>query len=168
VGVGVGVGVDAGRDEELRRFHQFVGVVLSSRAQFVVVVDTLRVLQRRLLRAPKAAKAGGVGGVAVTGGGPGGEGGEGQGEGLTPRTLAGMKEDDLAELIKSVHYNKAKAKHLVKASKMLLQRHKGRVPRNQAALLRLPGIGETLAELLVIVLNADLSARKGPGPSGTT
>ena len=74
-------------------------------------------------------------------------------------SVANMPDAELADLIKSVHYNKAKAKHLVQASKLLLQRHKGRVPRTHASLIRLPGVGETLAELLVLVLNSKAKAK---------
>ena len=67
--------------------------------------------------------------------------------GLTPEKISEMSESDLAELIKNVSFYNTKAKHIKKATEILLEEHKGQVPNNLKDLLALPGVGKKIAYL---------------------
>ncbi|CAN0391407.1 unnamed protein product, partial [Hapterophycus canaliculatus] len=61
--------------------------------------------------------------------------------GLTAAALAGTGQEELAGILRHVHWNKAKAKHVRESAAMILRRHRGVVPRRRGDLLALPGVG---------------------------
>jgi endonuclease III len=65
--------------------------------------------------------------------------------------VADMAEEELAGLIKYIHYNKAKAKHLRLAAIKVRDELGRRVPTTEKGLLDIPGIGPTLAPLLAFL-----------------
>ncbi len=67
----------------------------------------------------------------------------------TPRGLLRLDEDALAALIRPVGFYRTKARTLREVSRLLLERHAGRVPRDLDALLALPGVGRKTANLVV-------------------
>ena len=71
--------------------------------------------------------------------------------GICPAAIGSMEEGELGALLSSVHYNNAKAKYLQSSARMISSAFGGGVPKQRSQLLRLPGIGEKLAALLLIV-----------------
>ena len=67
-------------------------------------------------------------------------------------TMADMAEadiDELSEIVKPCGLYKVKAKNIKDASKMLLSEFGGRLPEDMDSLLRLPGVGRKIANLLI-------------------
>ena len=62
--------------------------------------------------------------------------------------MAQAEEDDIYELIKSVSYPNAKAKHLVEMSRKLVCDFNGEVPSEMAQLVTLPGVGRKTANVI--------------------
>jgi endonuclease III len=69
----------------------------------------------------------------------------------TPRALAKLTEKQIERLIYPVSFYRHKARHLKNASRLLLERHGGRVPGSMAELLALPGVGRKTANLVLIL-----------------
>ncbi len=77
---------------------------------------------------------------------------------VTPRLFArypdpgAMADADVREvenLIHSVGFFHTKARHLVETSRLLVERHDGKVPDSMEALLALPGVGRKTANLVI-------------------
>ncbi|CDI01345.1 endonuclease III; DNA glycosylase/apyrimidinic (AP) lyase, acts on 5-formyluracil and 5-hydroxymethyluracil [Candidatus Competibacter denitrificans Run_A_D11] len=66
----------------------------------------------------------------------------------TPRTLLELGEAELKEHIKIIGLYNAKAANILKTCALLLERHGGEVPRDQAALEALPGVGRKTANVI--------------------
>ena len=64
------------------------------------------------------------------------------------KTMAQAEPEDVLEFIRSVSYPNAKADHLVKMARALVERHKGEVPSDMNALLDLPGVGRKTANVI--------------------
>ena len=64
------------------------------------------------------------------------------------KAMAQVDEDEVLEYIKSVSYPNAKAEHLVKMSRMLVERFGGEVPSDMNLLLDLPGVGRKTANVV--------------------
>ncbi len=64
------------------------------------------------------------------------------------QAMAQVEVDEIYEYIKSVSYPNAKAEHLVKMARMLVERHNGEVPSDMNALLDLPGVGRKTANVI--------------------
>ena len=67
-------------------------------------------------------------------------------------TMADMAEadiDELSEIVKPCGLYKVKAKNIKDASEMLLSEFGGRLPEDMDSLLRLPGVGRKIANLLI-------------------
>ncbi len=64
------------------------------------------------------------------------------------KTMATAEADDVLEYIKSVSYPNAKADHLIKMARMLVERHNGEVPEDMNQLLDLPGVGRKTANVI--------------------
>lgn len=62
--------------------------------------------------------------------------------------MAQAEEDDIYDLIKSVSYPNAKAKHLVEMSRKLECDFNGEVPSEMAQLVTLPGVGRKTANVI--------------------
>jgi endonuclease-3 len=67
----------------------------------------------------------------------------------TPRQVLELTEERLAELIYPVGFYLTKARRLRQISRLLLDRHDGRVPQEIGALLELPGVGRKTANLVL-------------------
>ncbi|CAN0415789.1 unnamed protein product, partial [Laminaria digitata] len=65
--------------------------------------------------------------------------------------MAKIEQDDLAHILRSIHWNKAKAKHIREAGRMVLTRFRGVIPRRKVHLLALPGVGPVLGDILANV-----------------
>lgn len=64
------------------------------------------------------------------------------------RSMAAAKVDEVYELIRSVSYPNAKAKHLVEMSCQLVERFNGEVPESAADLTSLAGVGRKTANVI--------------------
>jgi endonuclease-3 len=64
------------------------------------------------------------------------------------KAMAKAEVDEVLEYIKSVSYPNAKAEHLVKMARMLVERHNGEVPADMNQLLDLPGVGRKTANVI--------------------
>jgi endonuclease III len=69
----------------------------------------------------------------------------------TPKLLACMPVEEIEKLIYPVGFYHTKARHLIEMSGILMQGHKGAVPRSMDALLELPGVGRKTANLVLTV-----------------
>lgn len=67
------------------------------------------------------------------------------------RSMAAATVDEVYELIRSVSYPNAKAKHLVEMSCQLVERFNGEVPESAADLTSLAGVGRKTANVICAV-----------------
>ena len=63
--------------------------------------------------------------------------------------LAKAKLKDVEEIIKPIGLYKNKAKNIVETSKVLVNKHKGRVPKKREELEALPGVGRKTANIIL-------------------
>jgi endonuclease-3 len=66
----------------------------------------------------------------------------------TPAALAALPAQRIARSIYPAGFYRTKADHLRSVSRLLLQRHEGKVPPDMDALLALPGVGRKTANLV--------------------
>ena len=64
------------------------------------------------------------------------------------KSMAKAEPEDVLEYISSVSYPNAKADHLVKMARALVEKHDGEVPSDMNALLDLPGVGRKTANVI--------------------
>ena len=69
----------------------------------------------------------------------------------TPEDVAQAPLTTLTRLIRSCSYPNAKARYLRGFSKIILQRHGGKVPDTMEELVRLPGVGRKTASIILAV-----------------
>ena len=69
----------------------------------------------------------------------------------TAEAMAKANWEDIFELITSVSYPNAKAKHLVEMAKMLVEQFNGEVPEKREDLMKLPGVGRKTANVVQAV-----------------
>src|SRR5512135_531136 len=67
----------------------------------------------------------------------------------TPEAICALGEAGLAEFIKTIGLYKSKARHLIAACKLLIERHHSQVPADRAALEALPGVGRKTANVIL-------------------
>ncbi|HUX30407.1 MAG TPA: endonuclease III [Thiobacillus sp.] len=67
----------------------------------------------------------------------------------TPEALYALGETGLAEFIRTIGLYKSKARHLIAACRMLIERHGSQVPADRAALEALPGVGRKTANVIL-------------------
>jgi endonuclease-3 len=67
----------------------------------------------------------------------------------TPEGIVALGENGLKRYIGSIGLYNAKAKNLVAASRMLIERHGGEVPRDRESLEALPGVGRKTANVVL-------------------
>ena len=67
----------------------------------------------------------------------------------TPKAMLELGEDGLAGYIRTIGLWRVKARHAIAASRLLIERHGGRVPRERAALEALPGVGRKTANVVL-------------------
>ena len=65
------------------------------------------------------------------------------------RAMAQASVEAVYELVRSVSYPNAKARHLVEMARMLTDQYGGEVPSEAAALVKLPGVGRKTANLIL-------------------
>ncbi len=70
---------------------------------------------------------------------------------VTPKAMLELGEEGVAGYIRTIGLWRVKARHVIAASRLLVERHHGRVPRERKALEALPGVGRKTAN---VVLNA--------------
>ena len=70
----------------------------------------------------------------------------------TPFEMSQVTEEELAKEINSIGLYRNKSKSIVKASKMLVEKYNGEVPKNRELLQELPGVGRKTAN--VVLCNA--------------
>jgi len=66
----------------------------------------------------------------------------------TPEKMLALGEAGLKDHIKTIGLYNTKAKNVIKLSRLLLDRHDGRVPNDQKALEALPGVGRKTANVV--------------------
>ena len=64
------------------------------------------------------------------------------------RSMAQAEPEDVLDYISSVSYPNAKADHLLKMARLLVERHDGEVPSDMNLLLDLPGVGRKTANVI--------------------
>ncbi|MCL2830540.1 MAG: endonuclease III [Betaproteobacteria bacterium] len=69
----------------------------------------------------------------------------------TPEKMRALGEEGLAEQIKSIGLYRTKAKNIIAACGLLIERHGGAVPRTREALETLPGVGRKTANVVLNV-----------------
>jgi endonuclease-3 len=69
----------------------------------------------------------------------------------TPQTLAQASEEDIFQIIRSISYPNAKAKHLKGMAEKLISDYQGQVPNTVEALQTLPGVGRKTANVVCAV-----------------
>ena len=67
----------------------------------------------------------------------------------TLESLAEAKQDDIEEIIHSCGFFRSKARDIISAAGMLLEKYGGRVPGTMEQLLTLPGVGRKTANLIL-------------------
>ena len=65
-----------------------------------------------------------------------------------PTAIVALGEEKLCAAIRTIGLYKTKAKHVIALSQLLLERHSGEVPNDQAALEALPGVGHKTANVI--------------------
>lgn len=69
-----------------------------------------------------------------------------------PESLSKAEADDVFPIIRSVSFANNKTKHLIGMAKMLMEKHKGKVPDNMEDLVELPGVGRKTANVIMSVV----------------
>ena len=67
----------------------------------------------------------------------------------TAELLAGARQEEVEELIKSTGFYRNKAKSIIGFAQGLVDRHGGEVPADMDALVRLPGVGRKTANVVL-------------------
>ena len=67
----------------------------------------------------------------------------------TPKSIAALKEAGLKKYIKSIGLYNSKAKHIIQTCHILLEKHRGEVPRSRTELEALPGVGRKTASVML-------------------
>ena len=70
----------------------------------------------------------------------------------TVEAMAAATEEDVLSYVKSVSYPNSKARHLVEAARMLVERFNGQVPETLDELTQLPGVGRKTANVVMSVV----------------
>jgi len=67
----------------------------------------------------------------------------------TPYDFASLEPKELEEFIRSCGLYKSKAKNIIETSKIIVEKHGGKVPRNFNDLVKLPGVGRKTANVIL-------------------
>ena len=67
----------------------------------------------------------------------------------TPQKMLALGVDGLIPYIQTIGLFRSKAKHLIEACRLLVERHGGTVPETRAALEQLPGVGRKTANVIL-------------------
>jgi len=69
----------------------------------------------------------------------------------TPQQMVALGEEKLSDAIKTIGLYRGKAKNVVALSKILIEQHGGKVPKDREALEALPGVGRKTANVVLNV-----------------
>ena len=69
----------------------------------------------------------------------------------TPQAILALGQEGLEEYIRTIGLYRTKAKHLLQACRILVEKHGGKVPRDRASLEALPGVGRKTANVVLNV-----------------
>jgi len=67
----------------------------------------------------------------------------------TPEAIFALGEEGLKKYIKTIGLFNSKAKHIIKACKILIDKHNSEVPQNRTELEGLPGVGRKTANVIL-------------------
>lgn len=67
----------------------------------------------------------------------------------TPKAMVALGEEGVSHHIRTLGLYRGKARNVVELSRLLLERHRGEVPRDRAALEALPGVGRKTANVVL-------------------
>lgn len=67
----------------------------------------------------------------------------------TLKSIANAKEEKILKILKSLNYNKTKAKNIINCAKNLINDYSGKVPRDFEVLTSLPGVGRKTANVFL-------------------
>ena len=70
----------------------------------------------------------------------------------TPEKMLALGEEGLRDYIKSIGLYRAKAKNVIALSKILVEKHGGKVPGEREALEALPGVGRKTANVVLNII----------------
>jgi len=70
----------------------------------------------------------------------------------TPEQMLALGEEGLTEAIKTIGLYRGKAKNVIALSRLLVEHHGGKVPRDREALEALPGVGRKTANVVLNVV----------------
>ncbi|MBI2319153.1 MAG: endonuclease III, partial [Betaproteobacteria bacterium] len=66
-----------------------------------------------------------------------------------PAKMLQLGEQRLAEHIRTIGLYRSKARHIISACRLIVERHAGEVPRSREALEALPGVGRKTANVIL-------------------
>jgi endonuclease-3 len=66
------------------------------------------------------------------------------------KSLANAKQKDVEKIIKRIGFYKNKAKNIIGAAKAVQNKYKGKVPRDEKELRKLPGVGQKVAACMLV------------------
>jgi endonuclease III len=69
----------------------------------------------------------------------------------TPEQMVALGEEGLTEYVKTIGLYRGKAKNVIALSKLLIEQHGGKVPKDREALQALPGVGRKTANVVLNV-----------------
>ena len=69
----------------------------------------------------------------------------------TPEQMVALGEEGLTQYIKTIGLYRGKAKNVIALSKLLIENHGGKVPKDREALQALPGVGRKTANVVLNV-----------------
>jgi endonuclease III len=69
----------------------------------------------------------------------------------TPKAMVALGEEGLTQYVKTIGLYRGKAKNVIALSKLLIENHGGKVPRDREALETLPGVGRKTANVVLNV-----------------
>src|SRR6266852_1151829 len=69
----------------------------------------------------------------------------------TPGKMLTLGEERVAELVRTIGLYRTKARNIIALSRMLIDQHRGTVPRDREALETLPGVGRKTANVVLNV-----------------
>jgi len=67
----------------------------------------------------------------------------------TLKKLGNARYSDVLKVLRSMNYNRTKAKHVILAAKFILEEFKGKIPDEIDELVKIPGVGRKTANLVV-------------------
>ena len=70
----------------------------------------------------------------------------------TPEKMLELGQEKLESFIKSIGLYRSKAKHVIETSRILVEKHGGKIPHSREALEELPGVGRKTANVILSVL----------------